>query len=277
MPRSSASARMRRCCCRPGPARRRCSGCCLPRGRSARSMRSSSARSRCAPGASTSSWSRSHLRRWPTTSSTTRRSAAAPTASISTQAEPAARRAPRSRPAAARSTPSRSPAWSRRSAFSRCCCARASAVSLAGIRINEQRMRATGFSTYPTSSRRSRCGRARRPRRLPVRGQGRLRQPGALGWHLSGAVLMMVILGGIGRLRGAVIGAFAFALLQELFQSEAVFGGFAKHWQLALGLADHRQRGAAAERPRRPARAAARAARSGSGRLRRRRSSDDAA
>jgi branched-chain amino acid transport system permease protein len=33
-----------------------------------------------------------------------------------------------------------------------------------------------------------------------------------------------------------VLGAFAFALLQELFRSEAVFGAFAKHWHLGLGL-----------------------------------------
>jgi branched-chain amino acid transport system permease protein len=33
-----------------------------------------------------------------------------------------------------------------------------------------------------------------------------------------------------------VLGAFAFTLLQELFQSEAVFGPFAKHWHLGLGL-----------------------------------------
>jgi branched-chain amino acid transport system permease protein len=37
-------------------------------------------------------------------------------------------------------------------------------------------------------------------------------------------VLIMIILGGIGHLRGALIGAFAFALLQEFFKSEAVFG-----------------------------------------------------
>jgi len=49
-------------------------------------------------------------------------------------------------------------------------------------------------------------------------------------------VLIMIILGGIGHLRGALIGAFAFALLQELFKSEAIFGHFAKHWTLALGL-----------------------------------------
>ena len=61
--------------------------------------------------------------------------------------------------------------------------------------------------------------------------------PEMLSWHLSGAVLVMIILGGLGRLRGALVGAFAFALLQELFQSEAIFGSLAKHWHLGLGLA----------------------------------------
>jgi branched-chain amino acid transport system permease protein len=60
--------------------------------------------------------------------------------------------------------------------------------------------------------------------------------PELLGWHQSGAVLIMIILGGLGHLRGAVLGAFAFALLQELFRSEAIFGAFAKHWHLGLGL-----------------------------------------
>jgi branched-chain amino acid transport system permease protein len=46
----------------------------------------------------------------------------------------------------------------------------------------------------------------------------------------------MIILGGLGHLRGALIGAFAFTLLQELFKSEAIFGAFAKHWHLGLGL-----------------------------------------
>jgi branched-chain amino acid transport system permease protein len=57
-----------------------------------------------------------------------------------------------------------------------------------------------------------------------------------LSWHLSGAVLIMIILGGIGHLRGALIGAFAYVLLQEFFKSEDVFGAFAKHWHLGLGL-----------------------------------------
>ena len=58
-----------------------------------------------------------------------------------------------------------------------------------------------------------------------------------MSWHMSGEVLIMIILGGLGHLRGALIGAFAFVLLQEFFKSEAVFGEFAKHWHLGLGLA----------------------------------------
>jgi branched-chain amino acid transport system permease protein len=60
--------------------------------------------------------------------------------------------------------------------------------------------------------------------------------PELLSWHFSGAVLIMIILGGLGHLRGALVGAFAFTLLQEFFKSEAIFGAFAKHWMLGLGL-----------------------------------------
>ena len=110
--------------------------------------------------------------------------------------------------------------------------------ALAGIRVNEQRMRATGFSTYPyklaafTIS----GGIAGLAGFLFAVKDGFV-NPEMMSWHLSGAVLIMIILGGIGHLRGALIGAFAFALLQELFKSEAIFGAFAKHWHLGLGLA----------------------------------------
>ncbi|NDF50118.1 MAG: branched-chain amino acid ABC transporter permease [Betaproteobacteria bacterium] len=109
--------------------------------------------------------------------------------------------------------------------------------ALAGIRVNEQRMRAAGFSTYPyklaafTVS----GGLAGLAGFLFAVKDGFV-NPEMLSWHLSGAVLIMIILGGIGHLRGALIGAFAFALLQELFKSEAIFGAFAKHWHLGLGL-----------------------------------------
>jgi branched-chain amino acid transport system permease protein len=59
--------------------------------------------------------------------------------------------------------------------------------------------------------------------------------PEILAWHHSGMVLMMVILGGMGRLHGAVFGAFAYVLLQEVFSASQLFGIYAKHWQLAMG------------------------------------------
>jgi branched-chain amino acid transport system permease protein len=109
--------------------------------------------------------------------------------------------------------------------------------ALAGIRVNEQRMRATGFSTYWYKLAAFVIAGA-------VAGLGGFLfaikdgfvNPEMLSWHLSGAVLVMIILGGIGHLRGALIGAFAFALLQEFFKSEAIFGAFAKHWHLGLGF-----------------------------------------
>jgi branched-chain amino acid transport system permease protein len=110
--------------------------------------------------------------------------------------------------------------------------------ALAGIRVNEQRMRATGFETYPYKLAAFTISGA-------IAGLGGFLfavkdgfvNPELMSWHFSGSVLMMVILGGIGHLRGALIGAFAFAFLQEVFQSEAIFGAFAKHWHLGLGLA----------------------------------------
>ena len=110
--------------------------------------------------------------------------------------------------------------------------------ALAGIRVSEQRMRAAGFSTYPyklaafviAGALAGLAGAL-----LAIK-DGAV-NPELLGWHESGAVLLMIILGGLGSLRGAVIGAAAFTLLKELVQSEAVFGSLASHWQLTLGLA----------------------------------------
>jgi branched-chain amino acid transport system permease protein len=109
--------------------------------------------------------------------------------------------------------------------------------ALAGIKANEQRMRAAGFSTYPyklaafTIS----GGIAGLAGFLFAVKDGVV-NPELMSWHFSGAALIMIILGGLGHLRGALIGAFAFALLQEFFKSEAIFGAFAKHWTLGLGL-----------------------------------------
>ncbi len=109
--------------------------------------------------------------------------------------------------------------------------------ALAGVRVNEQRMRATGFATYPykLAAFVVSGGIAGLAGFLFAMKDGFV-NPELLAWHLSGAVLIMIILGGLGHLRGALIGAFAFAMLQEFFKSEAIFGAFAKHWHLGLGL-----------------------------------------
>jgi branched-chain amino acid transport system permease protein len=109
--------------------------------------------------------------------------------------------------------------------------------ALAGIRVNEQRMRAAGFPTYGyklaafviAGSLAGVAGFL-----LAVK-DGAV-NPELLSWHESGAVLLMIILGGLGSLRGAVIGAVAFTLLKEFFQSEALLDAIAGRWQLTLGL-----------------------------------------
>ena len=109
--------------------------------------------------------------------------------------------------------------------------------ALAGIKFNEQRMRAAGYATYPYKLAAFVIAAvfAGLAGFLYALKDGFV-NPEILSWHQSGAVLLMIILGGLGHLRGAVLGAVAFTLLQELYQSQAVFGAFAKHWQLLLGL-----------------------------------------
>jgi branched-chain amino acid transport system permease protein len=109
--------------------------------------------------------------------------------------------------------------------------------ALAGIRANEQRMRAAGFSTYPYKlAAFIVAGALAGLAGFLYAVKDGFVNPEILAWHQSGSVLLMVILGGIGSWRGAVIGAFAFVALKELFQSDVVFGAFARHWQLLLGL-----------------------------------------
>ena len=109
--------------------------------------------------------------------------------------------------------------------------------ALTGIRVNEQRMRAAGFATYPYKLAAFVIAGALAGLAgflLAVKDGGV--NPELLSWHESGAVLLMIILGGIGSLRGAVIGAVAFTLLKELYQSEALLGPLAGHWQMTLGF-----------------------------------------
>ena len=109
--------------------------------------------------------------------------------------------------------------------------------ALDGIRVNEPRMRAAGYSTYGYKlAAFVIAGALAGLAGFLLAAKDGVVNPELLSWHESGAVLLMIILGGIGSLRGAVIGAVAFTLLKELFQSEALLGSLAGHWQMTLGF-----------------------------------------
>jgi branched-chain amino acid transport system permease protein len=61
--------------------------------------------------------------------------------------------------------------------------------------------------------------------------------PELMGFHMSAHAIMMVILGGMGNVAGAMIGAFGFELFLHLFKDLPKIGNFdlGKHWQLWMG------------------------------------------
>jgi branched-chain amino acid transport system permease protein len=111
---------------------------------------------------------------------------------------------------------------------------------LAGIRVNEGRMRALGFATfrYKLASFVIAGVLAGLAGYLAAVQYGVV-NPEMLGWHLSGSVLMMVILGGLGTLAVPVVGAAAMLLLELVLQSAPALGSLepGRHWQLPMGVA----------------------------------------
>ena len=101
---------------------------------------------------------------------------------------------------------------------------------IVGIRVNEQRMRALGFETFRYKLV---CfviaGALAGLAGYLAAVQFGVVNPEMLGWHLSGSVLMMVILGGMGTLTGPVLGALTLMVLEEAFQA------LTRHWQLLTG------------------------------------------
>jgi branched-chain amino acid transport system permease protein len=102
--------------------------------------------------------------------------------------------------------------------------------ALQGIRSNEHRMRSLGFPVY----RYKLASFALAGALAGLAGylsamQFGFANPELLSWHQSGNVLLMLILGGLGSLYGAIVGAFAFVALQEVYSS------LTTHWQLLLG------------------------------------------
>jgi len=54
--------------------------------------------------------------------------------------------------------------------------------------------------------------------------------PSLMSWQMSGEIIIFILLGGVGRLYGPVIGAALFVLL------ETFIGGYTEHWKLFLGM-----------------------------------------
>ena len=102
--------------------------------------------------------------------------------------------------------------------------------ALQGIRSNEHRMRSLGYPVYwyKLASFTLAGALAGLAGYLSALQFGFV-NPELLSWHQSGNVLLMLILGGVGSLYGAVAGAFVFVALQEVFSSVTT------HWQLLLG------------------------------------------
>jgi branched-chain amino acid transport system permease protein len=107
--------------------------------------------------------------------------------------------------------------------------------ALAGIKMNEGRMRTIGYPVFGYKlGAFVLAGALAGLAGYLAACQFGFVNPEILAWHHSGTVLMMVILGGMGKLHGAVLGAFAYVLLQEILSAPSL-GAYAKHWQLAMG------------------------------------------
>jgi branched-chain amino acid transport system permease protein len=102
--------------------------------------------------------------------------------------------------------------------------------ALAGIRINEHRMRAMGFGTqgYKLTAFTVAGALAGLAGYLWGAQTGYV-NPELMGFHMSAHAIMMIILGGMGNFAGAIVGAFAFEYLLHVFKD------ITKHWQLLMG------------------------------------------
>jgi branched-chain amino acid transport system permease protein len=60
--------------------------------------------------------------------------------------------------------------------------------------------------------------------------------PALLHWVQSGTLMIMVILGGVGRFWGGPVGAAVLLALEELFSGSPLLGPYSLYWQLPVGV-----------------------------------------
>lgn len=101
---------------------------------------------------------------------------------------------------------------------------------LQGCKFNATRMQTLGFNTFwyqltayiISGSLGAVAG-------VLLANQNEFVDPGLFHWHLSGELLVIVILGGLGSIYGAVIGAFVYLLMEQTLSV------YTAHWQFYLG------------------------------------------
>ncbi|PUE48896.1 branched-chain amino acid ABC transporter permease [Limnohabitans sp. 2KL-1] len=111
--------------------------------------------------------------------------------------------------------------------------------ALAGIRVNEHRMRALGFGTFSHKlAAFTLAGALAGLAGYLWAAQSGFVNPELMGFHMSAHAIMMVILGGMGNFAGAIVGAFSFEVLLHVFKDLPDVGEFktGKHWQMWMGL-----------------------------------------
>jgi len=102
---------------------------------------------------------------------------------------------------------------------------------LLGIKANEERVRALGYNpAYYKLAAFVIAGTIAGYAGMLAATQYGFVSPSQLSWQMSAHALVMVILGGMGSLFGAILGAFAFEGLHHLFAS------LTPHWELPMGL-----------------------------------------
>jgi len=110
--------------------------------------------------------------------------------------------------------------------------------TLNGIRLNEHRTQALGYNsfTYKLTAFTLAGALAGMAGYLWAAQSGYV-NPELMGFHMSAHAIMMVILGGMGNVAGALIGAFGFELFLHFFKDLPKVGEFdlGKHWQLWMG------------------------------------------
>jgi branched-chain amino acid transport system permease protein len=109
---------------------------------------------------------------------------------------------------------------------------------LQGTKQNTQRMQAIGFNPYPYQlAAYVISGMIAGLAGFLLANLTEFVSPAYMSWQRSGELLIMVILGGVGSLHGAVIGAGAFLLLEEWLPSllRMVRPAFAEHWKVVFG------------------------------------------